>query len=117
MIYIAYVLIGVLAGGLSGFLGIGGGIVMVPLLVLAMGCNQHLAQGTALAVMVPTALVGAYTYGREGNLDAKIAILVCVGSLAAAWAGAYHAQDVPAPLLRRIFGAVLVLAGLRILIF
>jgi uncharacterized membrane protein YfcA len=76
---IARVLIGLIAGILSGLVGIGGGVIIVPALVLLAGLSQHESQGTTLTLMVPpVGLIAAWTYFKAGYVDFRIGILVCV---------------------------------------
>jgi uncharacterized protein len=90
---------------------------MVPLLVLAFGLDQKVAQGTSLAVIIPTAIVGASTYARGRNLDWRISVFVAVGALLAAFLGASLAQRLPSALLKHLFGALMILVGLKMLIW
>ena len=109
------VAVGLVSGVLSGLLGIGGGAVMVPAMVLFMGLSQHLAQGTSLAVIIPTALSGAITHYRMGNIKPRTAgVLSATGVLGAA-AGALLAVAAPDQALRAVFGLYQALTGLRML--
>ncbi len=75
-----FVSLGVLAGSLSGLLGIGGGVILVPSLVLVFGYSQHMAQGTTLVLMIPPiGLLAAWNYYKKGGVDLRIAALLCVG--------------------------------------
>lgn len=115
ILVIGALLIGVAAGVLSGLLGVGGGIVIVPLMALALGQDQHVAQGVSLAVIVPTALVGAVTNWRKGNVDARMAVLFAIGAVVGSVAGATVAAQLSGPVLRRLFAVALVLLGYRVL--
>ena len=106
---------GALAGFLSGLLGIGGGSVMVPALVLGAGLPQQLAQGTALAAMVLPSLIGAYTHWRLGHVDRKIAPGLLAGIVIGAFLGGQFALSVPEGILRWIFAVVLLWTGVRYL--
>ena len=101
------------AGLLSGTVGIGGGQVFVPLLTIGFRLPQTLAQGTSLAAIIPTAIVGGVTHLREGNVVAEAAIWMGIGALVGAVIGALTAMEVPAELLARIFGAFLLFSALR----
>jgi len=109
------VVIGFGAGVLGALMGVGGGIVYVPALVTLYGFEQHLAQGTSLAVIVPTAVVAAITHSRRGQVDWRLALLLGGGGLAGGWAGARLALALDAPLLRMLFASFLVLMALRML--
>jgi uncharacterized protein len=113
-----YVMIGLLAGALSGLLGIGGGIIIVPALVLFFGFSQHLAQGTTLALMVPPiGILAAWTYYKNGNVHLPAALFICLGFLVGGLLGARVAGAVPDAVLRRLFGAVFLVVSLRMIIF
>lgn len=115
MTAILLVLFGILAGVLSGMLGIGGGSILVPALI-ALGYKVHVSIGTSLAVIVPATLVGAITYRAHGNLDTAAFALAAVGACAGAALGARFAQAVPSAILARILGAALMLVGLKMLL-
>jgi uncharacterized protein len=108
------VLSGLVVGALSGSMGVGGGILLVPLMVLGFGFAQHLAQGTSLAAVVPTSIVGAYTHDRAKNVDRLAAAWVSTGGLVGAVAGALIAVHMPREFLVRLFGALLLFSAYRI---
>lgn len=112
---IGFVVVGFGAGILGALMGVGGGIVYVPALVTLYGFEQHLAQGTSLAVIVPTALVAALAHSRRGQVDWRLALLLGTGGLAGGWLGARLALALDAPLLRVLFASFLVLMALRML--
>ncbi len=101
------VLIGLVAGLFSALFGVGGGIVIVPLLVLAAGVPTHIAAATSLAAIGITALAGATRYGFEGYLDVGHAALVGIPAAAGAVIGATLAQRVDARPLTLGFAALL----------
>ena len=103
-----YVALGLLAGIASGFLGIGGGVVIIPILVYFFGLSQHEAQGTTLALMIPPiGLLAALKYYRDGNVDIRIAAFVCIGFFLGGLLGAYLVSPVPDHILRKVFGVFL----------
>ena len=108
-------LLGAAAGFASGLLGIGGGVLMVPALVLLFGVSQQLAQGTSLAVIVPTGLVGAITHAGMGNVELRIAGLLAAGGVSGAVAGAALAVHLPQPPLRVCFAVYLMAVAARLL--
>jgi uncharacterized membrane protein YfcA len=108
------VLSGFLVGLLSGTMGLGGGILLVPLMVLGFGFTQHLAQGTSLAALIPTSIVGAVTYYREGNVDRRTVLWLSAGGIPAVLAGSVVAVQLPRELLARLFGLLLLYSGYRI---
>ncbi len=107
--------IGVIAGLGSGLLGIGGGAIMVPAMVLLLGMSQHVAQGTSLAVIIPTALSGSITHFRMGNVRVETAAWLSLGGIVGAAAGALAALTAPDEALRLLFGAYLAFTGIRML--
>ncbi|MBA4293273.1 permease [bacterium] len=101
---------GLAAGVLSGLFGIGGGIVIVPALILALGFSQHKAQGTSLAaLLLPVGALGAYKYHQEKNIDINAALALSVGLFAGALAGANIATSLDPVTMRKIFSVFLVL--------
>jgi len=108
------VLGGFVIGVLSGAMGIGGGILLVPLMVLGFGFAQHVAQGTSLAAIIPTSLVGAATHDRAGTVDRAAALWLSVGGVTGSLLGAVAAVHLPRALLVRLFGALLLFSAYRI---
>jgi uncharacterized membrane protein YfcA len=113
-----YILLGVVAGIFSGLIGIGGGIIIVPALVLLFGLSQHTAQGTTLALMVPPiGLLAALAYYKQGFVDLKIAAFICVGFFIGGLFGAKFALGIPETILKKIFGIVLLAVSIRMIFF
>lgn len=111
-----YIVWGLIAGIASGFLGIGGGLILIPVLGLVFGLTQHQAQGTTLALMVPPiGLLAALKYYFEGNVNLKIAAFACLGFFFGGYIGAVLVQSVPDVILRRIFGFVMLFVSLRLI--
>lgn len=106
-----YMALGLVAGSLSGTIGIGGGIILVPALVLLFEFSQHQAQGTSLAIM-PLAIFAAYTYYRAGHVDVKAAGFICAGFVIGGLIGAKFAVSLPKDILQKVFGAVLLTIGI-----
>jgi len=113
---IAAVAFGALAGIVAGLLGVGGGIVMVPFLVLAADLSQHAANATSLLVIVPTAIVGTWTLHRRGAADLHASLHVGAFGAGGAVAGSLLALAIPSGSLRLIFAAAVALTGLRMLV-
>lgn len=112
-----YLLLGVAVGVLSGIIGIGGGIVIVPVLVYAFHMSQHKAQGTSLGVLLaPIGLLAFLEYYKAGNVDLKAAIFIALGFTAGAYFGGSWAQQFSDVTLRRVFGVVLLAVALKMLI-
>ncbi|HTX73132.1 MAG TPA: sulfite exporter TauE/SafE family protein, partial [Rectinemataceae bacterium] len=107
---------GLIAGILSGFFGIGGGVIIVPALIYLLGFSQHKATGTSLAVLLPPIGLGAVLeYYRNDSVDLHAAIVIAIASLVGAWLGAVAANKLPGPVLRLLFGIFIVLMGLYLI--
>ena len=110
-------LVGLAAGVLSGLLGIGGGVLIVPSLLFIVGMTQHTAQGTTLALMVPPiGLLAAWTYYKQGCVDIKVAGLICVGFFFGGLIGAKCATIINAALLKKLFGFALLATALKMIL-
>ena len=110
-----FVAIGLVAGILSGLFGVGGGLVIVPALIVFAHFHLKLALGTSLgALLLPFGILGVYTYHQHGNLDLRASLLIGLGILFGAWAGARWAHVVPAATLQRMFAVLMVLAAARL---
>lgn len=107
----ALVGIGILTGIVSGILGVGGGLAMVPAMVLLLGYDQHLAEGTSLLVILPTAAVGAYTHSRHGYVRLQAVLALAAGGIAGALAGSAGALALDGRALRFVFVAYLSITG------
>ncbi|MBI1858774.1 MAG: sulfite exporter TauE/SafE family protein [Candidatus Melainabacteria bacterium] len=115
---ITYITLGLAAGTLSGLIGIGGGIIIVPVLVIIMGFSQHLAQGTTLALMVPPiGILAAWTYYKNGYVDLKVALLICIGFFIGGLCGAKIATAIPSLALEKIFGVALLVVAVKMIFF
>ncbi len=111
---LAIMAVGVGAGILSGFFGIGGGTVFIPALALGFGLHQLDAEATSLAAMVPLALLGGYRQARAGEVDLRAALVIGAVSVIGVLAGASVAEAIPAHLLSRLFGAFLLLVAVQL---
>ncbi len=113
-----YILVGLACGVFSATFGVGSGILMIPILVLAFSTQQKSAQGICLAVMVPMALVGAIRYriNPEIDVDMRLVGLLAIGGVVGALIGSWIAGRVPALLLRRMFAIVMIIAAVRMLV-
>lgn len=112
-----YILLGLVVGVLSGIVGIGGGILIVPGLVYLFHMNQHKAQGTSIAALLaPVGLLAYWEYHKAGNVDLKAGLLIALGFTLGGYFGGQWAQHIPELLLRRIFGTLVVIIGIRLLL-
>jgi len=113
---ILYILIGLAAGVLSGMFGIGGGVVIVPALLLVAHMSPLAATGTSLgALLLPVGALGAWEYYRKGQLDLRIALLLAIGLFVGAFFGAKVAQMLTAVQLKRAFAVLLIVMAGRML--
>lgn len=108
-------LVGVLAGSVAASLGVGGGIIYVPVLVAVFGLAQHEAEGTSLAVIVPSALIAAIVHSRAGRVDWRTVSLLAVGAIGGGFLGARAALALEPDLLQRLFGVLVAITALRML--
>jgi uncharacterized membrane protein YfcA len=113
---LSLLVIGLLAGIFSGFMGVGGGVVMIPLMIMFLGYDQHEAQGLSLAVLaVPVTFVAAYTYHTGGHpVNWKYAIVIAVCFVIGGWVGSKFAIKIDQAILKKIFAVVLVLAAIKL---
>ncbi|MEN8234776.1 MAG: sulfite exporter TauE/SafE family protein [Actinomycetota bacterium] len=109
----ALIIVGLLTGALAAALGLGGGVIFVPALVVLFSFDQHLAQGTSLAVIVPTAVVATIAHARTGNVQWRLATPIAAAGLVGAVLGAQVALRLDADVLRRAFGVFLVILAVR----
>lgn len=111
---IGVIILGLVAGYLSGLVGIGGGIVMVPVLVLVYGFTQHKAQGTTLALlMIPVGIFGVMNYYKSGNVDIKTALLLCCGFVLGSYLGSKTAISLSQDTLRKIFAIIMFVVAVK----
>ncbi len=101
------------AGILSALLGIGGGLILVPLFHYAFKMNMHQAVGTSLAIIVPTAIVGATRHAGGHFVDWKVFIFAGIFTVIGGWIGAGISMGIDAAILRKIFAAFLVLVAIK----
>lgn len=114
---IILIIIGLAAGILSGLVGVGGGIIMVPLFVLFLGLTQHNAQGLSLAVMLPpVTFLAVYNYHKAGGgIDWKVALIVSVLFIIGGFLGSKIALQIDQRMLKRIFGLAMLVVALKLI--
>ncbi|MFI5131127.1 MAG: sulfite exporter TauE/SafE family protein [Chitinophagales bacterium] len=111
-------IIGAGAGLLSGLLGLGGAIVIIPALVLFLGYSQQMAQGTALMMMVlPVGALAAFQYYQKGYVDIKVALIMAVFFFAGGYFGAKFATQIPQDILKKVFSLLLVVIAVKMWLF
>ena len=110
------VVIGILTGFMAGMLGIGGAIIMIPALVFFLGLTQQTAQGTSLAVMLPPiGIIAAYNYYKAGQVNIKFALILASAFIIGSYFGSKLAINIPQPVLKKIFGILLVIVAAKML--
>ena len=112
-VFFLSLVIGFSVGLLSGTMGVGGGIIMVPAAVLILGYGQHIGQGISLVVMIPTTLAGAVTHYRMKNLKLKPVVLIAIGAVAAGLIAAAIAQQLSQATLQRVFSLWVLYSAIR----
>ena len=110
-------IVGSIAGLISGMLGVGGGTISIPAMVLLLGVEQHTAQGVSLGAMLFTALVGAFIHYRQGNVKLSTVLLIAPSAVAFSLLGAWAADQVSAEWLTRVFAIFLLIIGFRMLLY
>ena len=111
------IIIGFLAGLLSGLVGVGGGILIIPLLMIFLGFSQHQAQGTALfAMLPPIGILAAMNYYKEGFVRWEYAIIIALTFVIGGYFGSKLAISLPDQIIRKVFGFVMLLGAIKLLI-
>ena len=109
-------LLGLLTGVLSGLLGLGGAVIVIPSLIFLFGLDQHMAQGTTLAMMLPPVTVLAVLhYHKEGHVDWKIAVLLSAGFFLGGLIGSRVATTIDPAMLKKAFGIMLLVISLKMI--
>ncbi|MDA0714095.1 MAG: sulfite exporter TauE/SafE family protein [Bacteroidetes bacterium] len=111
---ILLILIGLMAGILGGFIGVGGGIIVVPAMIYFMGMGQHTAQGTSLAMMLPPiGLLAVWNYHKEGAVDMKAAMILAIGFIIGGYLGSKLSLRLDETKVKFVFGLFMVLVAIR----
>lgn len=112
-----YIILGIVTGILSGLIGIGGGVILIPALVYLFGLSQQQAQGTTLAMFaLPIGIISAWAYHKQGFVDVKIALFICIGFLAGSLLGSHLAFNVPTKFLSRLLGVIMLFLAAKMLV-
>lgn len=115
-IFIYLLLIGLAAGFMGGLVGIGGGVIIVPALVMILGMSQHQAQGTSLMmILFPVGILGVLNYYKQGYVDFRYAGLLALGFFVGSYIGSKYSLSLPQLTVKRIFAIVMMLLALKIL--
>ena len=111
------IIIGFIAGLVSGLVGVGGGIVIIPLLIMLLGFTQHQAQGTALfAMLPPIGILAAMNYYKAGFIKWEYAILISLTFVIGGYFGSKLAISLPDQIIKRCFGFVMLLLAIKLLL-
>ncbi len=111
------IITGIASGFISGSLGVGGGIIIIPALVFILGLSQHQAQGTSLALMLPPIGILAFiNYYKENYVNVKYAIILAVFFLIGSYIGSLMAIQMPGKILKKAFGLLVIIAGIKMII-
>jgi hypothetical protein len=113
---IILLLIGLMGGILSGTMGVGGGIIIVPALVYFLGFSQHMAQGTSLALLLPpTGILATLHYYKNGFVDIKVALVLIIMFVLGAYLGSLISLNLPAKTIKRIFGVMMLVISVKMI--
>jgi uncharacterized membrane protein YfcA len=108
--------VGLAAGFLSGLVGIGGGIIIVPVLVYFLGFSQHQAQGTTLFMfLLPIGIFGVLNYHKQGYVDYKTALIICSTFVFGSYFGSKFAITLDQKTIKQLFGVIIILLGCKML--
>ncbi|MFL0198526.1 sulfite exporter TauE/SafE family protein [Clostridium sp. WILCCON 0269] len=114
---ILFIIIGVIAGILSGLFGIGGGVIIVPALIYLCGFSQLKAQGTSLAILLPPVGILAFMdYYKRGQVSLQAGILICVFLVIGSVFGAKISHIMPVGMLRKLFGILMILISIKLIL-
>jgi uncharacterized membrane protein YfcA len=112
------VLVGLAAGALSGMVGVGGGIIIVPALVYILGFSQLQAQGTSLGLLLlPVGILAVMNYYKEGYIDIKVVAIMCISFVLGGWLGSKFSLSIPQETVKKIFAVVLLVVAGKMLFF
>ena len=114
---VSLIIIGIVAGCISGLTGVGGGIIMIPLLVLFFRFSQFQAQGTAIAAMLPPiGIMAAFNYYNEGYINWKYAVIISCSFILGAFLGSKLAVNMNQKIIRVVFGTFLLIMGIKMIV-
>jgi len=113
---ITLLLIGLFAGILSGLVGVGGGLIIVPALIFFLGYNQHQAQGTSLGLLLlPVGILAVLNYYNKGHIDIKVVAVMSIAFILGGWLGSKIALRLPADTVKKIFAVFLFYSAFKLL--
>lgn len=106
-------LAGILSGILSGLLGLGGGVILIPIMLFVLHMSQHTAQGISLLVIIPTALAGLWQLQKAKLVNYRVALYLAVGAISGALLSANFVQYIPANYLKNLFAVFIICIGIK----
>ena len=107
--------LGIAVGGVSGLIGLGGGVLLIPALTFFYGMSQKRAQGTSIAtLLLPVGILAFWSYYKQGHADLKLALFIAVGFTIGGWFGGQYAQHLSETALRRGFAVLLVALAVKL---
>jgi len=110
------IIIGLIAGVLSGMIGVGGGIIIVPALVFFLGFSQHQAQGTSLGLLLlPVGILAVMNYYNKGFIDIKVVVIMSIAFILGGWLGSKLSLALPGDIVKKIFGILLFYTGIKMM--
>ena len=114
--FFVLIIIGLLAGVLSGLVGVGGGIIMIPLFIMLLGLTQHQAQGTALfAMLPPIGILAAMNYYKQGFVKWEYAAVIALTFVVGGYFGSKLAISLPDQTVRRVFGVIMLIGAIKLI--
>lgn len=112
------VAVGICAGMLSGLVGVGGGIIIVPALVFFLGFTQKMAQGTSLGILLlPVGILGVVQYYKQGYIDMRVVVIISLAFLFGSYFGSKIALSLPQETVKKIFAALMIIIAIKMLFF
>jgi uncharacterized membrane protein YfcA len=114
--FLILILIGLAAGFLGGMVGLGGGIILIPALMLFLSMDQRMAQGTTIAIMLPPiGFFAAFNYYKAGYVNIKYALVIAIVFMLGGYLGSKVALNLPVPLLKKMFAILLVIIAAKMI--
>jgi uncharacterized protein len=111
-------IIGLIVGFFGGMFGVGGGVILIPALVYIMGMEQHSAQGTSVAILLPPiGIVAAYNYYKAGHINIKYAIIIAITFVIGSYFGSKLAVNLPDQTSKKIFAVIMFLISIKMFFF
>ena len=108
--------LGLVTGLVNGLFGSGGGTLVVPALVFLLGMEDYKAHATAISIILPLSLISSYIYFRNNIIRLDISLIIILGGIIGSFFGAKLLNKVPIPILRKIFGSVIIYTAIRMII-